>query len=45
MDPFEINPEGCWNWFGYGYDDRYPLKDGVQVAAIYGMVRRVMGEN
>ncbi len=45
MDPFEINPEGCWNWFGYGYDDRYPLKDGVQVAAIYGMVRRVMGED
>jgi poly(3-hydroxybutyrate) depolymerase len=44
-DGFEINPEGCWNWFGYSYDDRYPLKDGVQVTAIYGMVRRIMGEN
>jgi poly(3-hydroxybutyrate) depolymerase len=43
-DLFEINPEGCWNWFGYSYDDRYPLKDGVQVTAIYNMIRRVMGE-
>jgi poly(3-hydroxybutyrate) depolymerase len=44
-DLLEINPYGCWNWLGYGYDDRYPLKDGVQVTAIYDMVRRVMGEN
>ena len=43
-DLFEINPEGCWNWFGYSYDDRYPLKDGVQVTAIYNIIRRVMGE-
>ena len=39
-----INPAGCWNWFGYGYDDRYPLKAGVQVTAIYNMIRRVMGQ-
>jgi hypothetical protein len=38
-------PEGCWNWFGYSYDDRYPLKDGVQVTAIYNMIQRVMGES
>ena len=44
-DLFEINPEGCWNWFGYSYDDHYPLKDGVQVTAIYNMIRRVMGES
>jgi len=44
-DLFEINPEGCWNWFGYSYDDRYPLKDGVQVTAIYNMIQRVMGES
>jgi poly(3-hydroxybutyrate) depolymerase len=43
-DLFEINPAGCWNWFGYSYDDRYPLKDGVQVTAIHDMIRRVMGE-
>jgi poly(3-hydroxybutyrate) depolymerase len=44
-DLFEINPEGCWNWFGYGYDEHYLLKDGVQITAIYEMIRRVMGEN
>src|SRR3954451_23984795 len=44
-DLFEINPEGCWNWFGYSYDDRYPLKDGVQVTAIYNMIQRVMGKS
>ncbi len=45
MDLFEINPAGCWNWFGYSYDDAYPLKDGVQVTAIYKMIRRAMGES
>jgi hypothetical protein len=44
-DLFEINPEGCWNWFGYGYDERYVLKDGVQITAIYNMIHRVMGDN
>jgi hypothetical protein len=44
-DLFEINPAGCWNWFGYSYDDYYPLKDGVQVTAIYNMIQRVMGES
>ncbi len=43
-DPFEINPAGCWNWFGYSYDDHYPLKEGVQVTAIHDMIRHVMGE-
>jgi poly(3-hydroxybutyrate) depolymerase len=43
-DLFEINPAGCWNWFGYSYDDHYPLKDGVQVTAIHNMIRHVMGE-
>ena len=42
--PFEINPAGCWNWFGYSYDDYYPLKGGVQVTAIHNMIRHVMGE-
>jgi len=44
-DLFEINPAGCWNWFGYGYDDHYPLKEGVQVTAIHDMIRHIMGEN
>jgi hypothetical protein len=43
-DLLEINPAGCWNWFGYGYDDHYPLKGGVQVTALYNMIERVIGE-
>ena len=27
------------------HDDRYPLKDGVQVTAIYNMIQWVMGES
>ncbi len=44
-DTFEINPEGCWNWFGYAYDERYALKDGVQISAIHGMIRRILGQD
>ena len=42
-DIFQINPFGCWNWWGYAYDDRYLLKSGVQLDAIYHMVLRVIG--
>jgi hypothetical protein len=35
-DIFNINPEGCWNWWGYAHDSRYLFKDGVQVGAIRG---------
>jgi poly(3-hydroxybutyrate) depolymerase len=42
-DLFQINPEGCWNWWGYAYDTRYLFKDGAQVNAIWGMVQRVTG--
>ncbi|MFC7477543.1 depolymerase [Dankookia sp. GCM10030260] len=42
-DASAINPEGCWNWWGYGYDRRYLFKDGVQVSAIWRMVERVAG--
>ncbi len=40
---FAVNPKGCWNWWGYAYDDRFALKDGIQVGAIYAMIRRLMG--
>jgi poly(3-hydroxybutyrate) depolymerase len=42
-DGSNINPEGCWNWWGYAYDKRYLFKDGVQVGAIWSMVERVAG--
>jgi poly(3-hydroxybutyrate) depolymerase len=43
-DNMETNPAGCWNWFGYGNDDHYLLKSGVQVTALHQMIRRVMGD-
>ena len=36
------NPNGCWDWWGYGSAD-YSLRRGPQMAAIYAMVRRAMG--
>ncbi|MCB4824451.1 extracellular catalytic domain type 2 short-chain-length polyhydroxyalkanoate depolymerase [Roseicella aerolata] len=42
-DLFQVNPEGCWNWWGYAYDSRYLFKDGVQVRALWEMVQRVTG--
>ena len=43
-DLANINPQGCWNWFGYGYDNRFLFKDGKQIAAIWGMIQRVTGQ-
>ena len=42
---FAVNPKGCWNWWGYAYDDRFALKDGVQIRALYGMIQRLLGRN
>ena len=38
------NPEGCWNWWGYGGDAQYLTKRGVQVNAIWKMVQRLEGK-
>jgi poly(3-hydroxybutyrate) depolymerase len=38
------NPEGCWNWWGYGGDRQYLTKKGVQVLAIWKMVQRLEGK-
>jgi poly(3-hydroxybutyrate) depolymerase len=40
---FAVNPNGCWNWWGYAYDERFALKDGAQIGAIHGMIKRIMG--
>ncbi len=44
-DAFNTNPQGCWNWWGYAYDDRYLTKDGVQVRAIWAMIQRISGRS
>ena len=43
-DLFNINPQGCWNWWGYGYDKNYLFKNGVQIGAIWAMVGRLTGQ-
>ena len=38
-----VNPNACWNWWGYGGDDNYHTRVGYQVAAIRSMVDRLAG--
>ena len=37
-----LNPQGCWDWWGYTGDD-YATRDGRQVAAVRAMVRQLAG--
>jgi poly(3-hydroxybutyrate) depolymerase len=41
---FNTNLEGCWNWWGYGFDPQFLTKQGVQISAIWSMVLRVIGQ-
>jgi poly(3-hydroxybutyrate) depolymerase len=36
----ELNPEGCWDWWGYSGAD-YAVRSGVQIAAIAAMIERL----
>ena len=38
------NPQGCWNWWGYANDPQYLTRRGVQIDALWSMVRRVTGQ-
>ena len=42
--PSALNPMGCWNWWGYSGDSLYLTRKGVQVEAIWAMVRRLEGK-
>jgi hypothetical protein len=37
-----LNPEGCWDWWGYA-DPDYATRRGTQVSAIRNMVRALLG--
>ena len=39
-----INPGGCWNWWGYAGDAQYLTKKGVQIDAIWKMIGRIEGK-
>ncbi len=38
-----LNPNGCWNWWGFGADAQYLTRNGVQLGAIWRMVERLEG--
>lgn len=43
-----LNPQGCWDWWGYNdfsFDmtGHYATKDGLQIAAVWRMVQRLVG--
>lgn len=44
-DPFGLggNPQGCWDWWGYG-GDGYGDRRGAQMRAVRAMIGRVLGE-
>jgi poly(3-hydroxybutyrate) depolymerase len=37
---FTINPQGCWDWWGYSGAD-FALKSGAQMAAVHAMVAKL----
>ena len=39
-----VNPAGCWNWWGFGGDAQYLTKKGAQVDAIWRMIQRLEGK-
>jgi poly(3-hydroxybutyrate) depolymerase len=43
LAPMNINPNGCWNWWGYSSDTQFLTKQGVQISAIWSMVQRLTG--
>jgi hypothetical protein len=43
LSNFNTNPAGCWNWWGYAFDNKFLTRDGVQVSAIWAMINRIDG--
>jgi hypothetical protein len=39
-----VNPNGCWDFWGYSGDD-YRMQDGRQMAAVKAMIDRMLGAN
>ena len=39
-----INPGGCWNWWGFSGDAQYLTKKGAQIDAIWRMIQRLEGK-
>ena len=39
-----LNPQGCWNWWGYSGNSQYLTRKGVQVDAIWRMIQQLEGK-
>lgn len=40
VDPGALNPQGCWDWWGYTGRD-YLTRSGTQIEAVYRMLKRL----
>jgi len=41
--PFQTNPKGCWDFWGYGgINNDYHTKEGRQISAVWQMVERLV---
>ena len=38
-----VNPNGCWDWWGYLGGTNYPIKGGAQVETIMNMIKELDG--
>ncbi|MEO3820970.1 PHB depolymerase family esterase [Plantactinospora sp. B24E8] len=38
-----VNPNGCWDWWGYLGATSYPIKGGPQLETVMNMIRRADG--
>lgn len=38
-----VNPNGCWDWWGYLGATTYPIKGGPQLETVMNMIRRADG--
>ena len=43
-NPLFVNPQGCWNFWGYADDNYFLTKKGVQIDAIWKMIQRLEGK-
>lgn len=42
VEPSQMNPQGCWDWWGYT-DSNYASVDGAQVEALVAMINHIAG--
>ena len=41
---WQFNPNGCWDWWGYGSEE-YATRRGPQIVAVKAMVDDLLGRD